>query len=66
MNEFTKEELEDIEHALITVYMGNSELVKRIQSMIESYCEHEWEYKRNGSIVLGIYCLRCRKKLRGN
>jgi len=45
MNDFTKTELEDLEFALITVYLGNSVLRKKISDMIDNYqesCEKHW------------------------
>ena len=75
MNDFTKEELLQIQFDVNNgdqlydeKFSGNScdILIEKIQFMIDNYCEHEWEYKRQGSIVLGIYCLKCRIKLRGS
>jgi hypothetical protein len=47
MNDFTKDELElilsDLDHAVFSRYYaeGKAELRKKIQSMIDNYCEHE-------------------------
>lgn len=46
MNEFTKDELKDIDYALETVYLGNSNLRKKIQSMIDSYQADPWNVKK--------------------
>ena len=37
MNSFTKEELTDIVYALETVYLGNSNLRKKVQVLIDNY-----------------------------
>lgn len=48
MNEFTKEELEAISDELEgTLY---HDLRRKIHSMIDDYCVHEWE---------NIYCTKC-------
>lgn len=51
MNEFTKEELfmllEETEGGIYV------ELRKKIQSMIDNYCEHEW--------INATYCEKCNK-----
>ncbi len=71
MNDFTKDELDILLNGLLwcdatilPVYRPEK-LKSKLQSMIESYCEHEWEVYRKGSIVLGIYCEKCSKKLKG-
>lgn len=60
MNDFTKEELMDLHYSL---YGGVHDdhpvpdhliiLQKKIQSMIDNYCEHEW--------VNATYCTKCEK-----
>lgn len=37
MNDFTKEELEDINYAIETAHLGNSDLRKKVLYMIENY-----------------------------
>ena len=63
MNEFTKEEFERIGTAVsyyaIDVESDNGmkylALSKKIQSLIDNYCEHEWyEHKQ-----AGIVCKKC-------
>lgn len=74
MNDFTKEELESIANwGDVYTEFGNSwvdkserPLINKIQSMIDNYCEHEWDNFYKGSINLGIYCNKCNKKLKGS
>jgi hypothetical protein len=41
MNDFTKEELENILNGNVEIYPSSySELRNKIQSMIDNYCEH--------------------------
>lgn len=58
MNDFTKEELMDLEFAVISVYMGNSELRGKIQSMIDNYrdCKHDGEI---GIDYPALKCMKC-------
>ncbi len=46
MNDFTKDELELIQHKLsyltFSEFKGCGSLYLKIQSMIDNYCEHEW------------------------
>jgi hypothetical protein len=65
MNDFTKEELQQIMQAVHGEWPIPYDLGHKLQSMIDNYCEHEWEVYRKGSIVLGIYCEKCSKKLKG-
>jgi hypothetical protein len=51
MNDFTKEELEDISYAIEMASLNNFSLKDKLESMIENYCEHEW--------VNGVYCDIC-------
>ena len=58
MNDFTKDELE----TLFTVMDDNKndcghddELIDKLQSLIENYCEHEW--RTSGYDAL--YCPKC-------
>lgn len=60
MNDFTKEELEDIDFALLTVYLGNSALRKKIQFMIENYCDHESSDKYPNEFKWQL-CCKCGK-----
>ena len=61
MNEFTKEELEYLKSCpSVGCYNG---LIEKIQSMIDSYCEHEWENTCCGCTLRGIYCHKCGKDM---
>jgi hypothetical protein len=57
MNDFTKEELSDLEYALVEYGECEStnvtKLSDKLQSMIENYCEHE----NSGE---GYNCTECR------
>ena len=59
MNDFTKEEWEEILNGVgwLEEVGGWSEeldaLMKKIRSMIDNYCEHEW--------VNATYCEKCNK-----
>jgi hypothetical protein len=63
MNELTLDELKDIDYALETVYLGNSDLRKKISSMIDNYCEHEWENICCQCTLDNIYCHKCEKDM---
>lgn len=64
MNDFTKKELLEIYGLLEHHYCDpkkcidpNTDLLLKIQSMIDNYCEHEWiENQHNQS-----YCSKCDK-----
>lgn len=61
MNDFTKEELKIL--YMCTMFVTEStysnkiydELMKKIRSMIDNYCEHEW--------INATYCEKCNKNL---
>jgi hypothetical protein len=72
MNDFTKEELEDIENGLgwlcehnpfHTVEIGK--LMNKVKYMIENYCEHEvavWPlYTATGDMACAGLCFTCNK-----
>ena len=54
MNDFTKEELEELrQHDNMS-----DELHKKIQSMIDNYCDHElWKFIADGG--MGFECTKC-------
>lgn len=60
MNDFTKEELikiiEVMKPPLWFYDISNCELIKKIQSMIESYCEHEWHTNPYNFV---LHCQKC-------
>jgi len=63
MNEFTKEELGEIYWILegcTMDYIGkeNNQLINKIQSMIDNYCEHK---ETNHSYYSIYQCLKCGK-----
>ena len=66
MNEFTKEELEELNsmihrymYACIDVTRTNI-LHKKIQSMIDNYCEHEWEHTKATANYLDCFKCKCK------
>ena len=56
MNDFTKEELEDLESIVRHVCCWPDEILKnlgfKLQSLIDNYCEHEW---------INGYCEKCNR-----
>ncbi len=71
VNEFTKEELEDIVHLINDAHKGTQKhglewgfkLRDKIQSMIDNYCEHEWENICCQCTLDKIYCYKCEKDM---
>lgn len=71
MNDFTKEELEDmINWGEIYTEFGNSwcdkihrPLINKIQSVIDNYCDHLWAYcfSSDGS---SVKCQKCDRQLK--
>ena len=60
MNDFTKEELEDIYDAIMDTSIAMLQhLPNKIQSMLDNYCEHEW--RRGVHLFNDIYCTKCSK-----
>lgn len=62
MNDFTKEEL-GIIACNLCVNPKTKDILRKIASMIDNYCEHEWELSFSKNIILGIYCQKCGIKL---
>ena len=73
MNEFTKEELESIKNAMGCLNINkilkgkvptDVELINKIQSMIDNYCEHEnTDFVRYDKNKRMIRCQACRLTL---
>ncbi len=69
MNDFTKEELETLISTInsVRIYTGidnwDEELFNKLQSMIENYCEHEWENICCQCTLDKIYCHKCNKDM---
>lgn len=62
MNDFTKEELEEIYSALGESWATEAvdKLTKKVQSLIDNYCEHKW---RESPRLKWLYdCIKCRKE----
>lgn len=67
MNDFTKEELEDLYIAMRIIdnlsYDLPSDkdpyvLKEKIQSMIDNYCEHDW--RKGVHLFNDVYCTKCK------
>lgn len=66
MNDFTKEELENIlswadvytEFGQSWVYQIHKPLIDKIAILIHTYCEHEWNYNQH---EMPIDCAKCKK-----
>lgn len=71
MNEFTKEELEEIKRCL--KYMINGGITpyslltmntkKKVQDMIDNYCDHDWGNQCCGILDAPCVCNKCGRKL---
>ncbi len=72
MNDFTKEELEELKRCCnwvinckdthyTTITYG---LPEKIQSMIDNYCEHEW--RKGVHLFNDVYCTKCSKHFEVN
>lgn len=73
MNDFTKDELKDIEYIcgqyLSTLGHGDNpcdyiDLQEKIQGMIDNYCEHDWDLFLSPYGNIGI-CSKCNQGMRG-
>jgi hypothetical protein len=69
MNEFTKEELQSIVSSIksLRIYTEienwEEELLDKVQTMIDNYCEHEWENICSGCDLGVICCMKCDKAI---
>lgn len=67
MNDFTKEELQyflAIMKPFHWLWKGDPlELEQKIQSMIDNYCEHEWENICCQCTLDKIWCHKCNKDM---
>lgn len=67
MNDFTKEELEEIQEiarhcckqGINTIHNLTYYVKIKAQTMIDNYCEHEWE----GFTIRNIRCMKCKKDI---
>lgn len=57
MNDFTKEELKEI---LACVCNIDGNVLAKLQSMINNYCEHEYSLTINGACC-SLICSKCNK-----
>lgn len=63
MNDFTKEELENILNGNIEIYPhSHMDLRNKIQSMIDNYCDHQFLLKGKGAQVY-TQCEKCGYRL---
>lgn len=59
MNDFTKEELEELRYCVTLTHGDANGLADKIQSMIYNYCEHEYNEK---SVELHAkQCCKCQE-----
>lgn len=64
MNEFTLEELYDIHGAVTdTLVAMVPHLADKIQSMIDNYCNHQWDNMCCGCEIYHVYCVKCDERL---
>jgi phenylalanine-4-hydroxylase len=73
MNDFTKQELIWLKKITIDVGEDNylvrkseswKNLIKKIQSMTDNYCEHDW--RKGVHLFNDIYCTKCNKHFEVN
>jgi len=60
MNDFTKQELKEIHNSLDndpSMCRVSDNVLRKIQSMIDNYCEHEWEHQCEACAVQE--CKKC-------
>lgn len=66
MNDFTKEELENILNACMDVQYNLNTLEDKIRSMIKNYCEHEWGTSipsaTHAGLGVHVECRKCHAK----
>ena len=68
MNDFTKDELEYLHEMIGSISIAghpidDEALKSKIQSMIDNYCEHEWENICCQCTLDKIYCYKCEKDM---
>ena len=56
MNDFTKEELEELKYFLFGNPKSSVELCRKIQSMIDNYCEHDFQMNMHDA---EWHCCKC-------
>ncbi len=71
MNDFTKEELQEIKRCIkyminggVTPYSVTTvRLIVKLNEMIEHYCEHDWQQGKH--LFKDVYCTKCTKSFEG-
>lgn len=63
MNDFTKEELCQLSAGISKLECFNVELHRKLQSMIDNYCEHDWENTCCACSLDSIYCHKYEKRM---
>jgi hypothetical protein len=71
MNDFTKEELEEIIESFNWIESETSwdwkhKLRNKIKSMIDNYCEHTWFFYLNSKANSALRCHKCDKEINGD
>ena len=67
MNDFTKEELEKLRYAITNYDYCDDKLNDKIQSMIDNYCEHEFDmtdWVNDSSGCRWYECKKCEGRYR--
>lgn len=63
MSDFTKEELEDMYEAVMDTSVAMLHyLPKKIQDVIDNYCEHEYQEYPLGTAAIP-FCIKCQKAI---
>lgn len=70
MNDLTKQEIEDIE-LVYRAFCGDGRpltnleqsIMKKLKSMVDNYCDHEWENICCQCTLDKIYCYKCEKDM---
>lgn len=52
MNDFTREELSEIRGILITYGVQGEDLELKVKSMVDNYCNHDWNGIRYAAVRL--------------
>jgi len=70
MNDFTKEELQELRasrcYHLDDSFPATDKLFMKIESMIDNYCDHEWDNSCCQCPIESIYCEKCDKRLKND
>lgn len=63
-NDFTKAELNYLLERIDNTWESERKLSKKVSSLIDNYCEHDWHEGSMGSIYWkSIYCKNCKHRI---